>query len=235
MDTTGHFAKAFAKNGFVCAGFDMRGHGKSEGEDTESFKVIMEDSKLFISKTEETLRALFQGKDQKFLDNKFIWGMSMGGMMSIEMSRLDSSIKGAMLLCPAVTLGEDDLEKQAIIDLGKKSPESVFASTNDKSPCNNSNLWEDKESFIYQRSTKLRSGSAIAEHSIIAEKYLSEYETKFVIVIPGLDRTVPAIQQFAFFDNSKSKDKEVWLYENNRHAIIWEKEVYEIIDRLIVW
>lgn len=71
-----HVAEHFTKQGFAFTGFDLRGHGKSEGQrgHTPDYDTLMKDIFMFISMTREKY------KDVPI----FLYGHSMGGNLVIN-------------------------------------------------------------------------------------------------------------------------------------------------------
>jgi alpha-beta hydrolase superfamily lysophospholipase len=72
-----NIAKVFSKAGYEVIALDLRGHGKSGGKKgfLESPKILLDDIKQFIKQT-ETLG------EYKNIQNKFILGYSLGGLLS---------------------------------------------------------------------------------------------------------------------------------------------------------
>lgn len=71
-----HFAEAMNQSGFVLAAFDLRGHGKSEGQrgHTPSFGAYMEDISVFLAEVSKR----FPGFPV------FLYGYSLGGVLALN-------------------------------------------------------------------------------------------------------------------------------------------------------
>lgn len=90
-----HVAEYFTKAGYVITGFDLRGHGKSEGirGHAPSFDHLMDD----ITQGIDILRSNFPGLPV------FLYGHSLGGALVIYYSiTRDSNLAGVIATSPAL-------------------------------------------------------------------------------------------------------------------------------------
>ena len=93
-----HVAKALTKAGYNMAGFDLRGHGLSEGKrgHSPSFDCILDDVNLFLDQS----RSLF-GEDLP----SFLYGHSLGGLIVITFGlRRTANSAGVIATDPALAL-----------------------------------------------------------------------------------------------------------------------------------
>jgi alpha-beta hydrolase superfamily lysophospholipase len=87
------FSQFMAERGYAVYGYDLRGHGKSEGKQghTPSYEAYLDDITRLLRKSIEA----FPGKDI------FIFGHSMGGNLVINyLLRNNPKIKGVILTAP---------------------------------------------------------------------------------------------------------------------------------------
>lgn len=87
------FSHFMAEKGYAVYGFDLRGHGKSEGKrgHTPSYEAFLND----ITKLLQSSKEIFPGKDI------FLFGHSMGGNLVINyVLRYNPAIKGVILTGP---------------------------------------------------------------------------------------------------------------------------------------
>ena len=92
-----HVGRAFSKAGFSLLGFDMRGHGKSQGlrGHTRSYEILLNDLDAFIDQM-----------TKKYPDLPyFLYGHSMGGgvVMNFVMRR-KTGVKGVIATAPWIKL-----------------------------------------------------------------------------------------------------------------------------------
>jgi acylglycerol lipase len=110
-DRNGELAATLVKAGFVVHGYDMRGHGHSEGQRLlfEDFGLLVCDLNAFydmVLKEEEELRKKRAQGQQQQEGGKlpvFLWGHSIGGCVSsLWYMRLRRPINGLVLCAPAL-------------------------------------------------------------------------------------------------------------------------------------
>lgn len=228
-------AKSFAEIGCITVAYDYRGHGCSEGVNgtVEDFAYAIEDSKQFIKETEEYLITKFN-KNTEFLQNKFLCGISMGGLMCYILSKeKQSNFKGSIMFSPAVGFQGNWIKRTILKLIGSCCPQSVFPIDKKESlMCKNPGA---PDPIYIDTKVKFQQVKNILNYIEKCEKELKEYEAPFVIIIPGVDKLIPPLQMFEFYEGSKSKDKDVWYYENCWHAIYIEEEIFGILKRLHCW
>eukprot|EP00340_Litonotus_pictus_P004847 CAMPEP_0170532956 /NCGR_PEP_ID=MMETSP0209-20121228/77461_1 /TAXON_ID=665100 ORGANISM="Litonotus pictus, Strain P1" /NCGR_SAMPLE_ID=MMETSP0209 /ASSEMBLY_ACC=CAM_ASM_000301 /LENGTH=273 /DNA_ID=CAMNT_0010829879 /DNA_START=121 /DNA_END=942 /DNA_ORIENTATION=+ len=236
-------AKRFTEIGCICVAHDYRGHGLSEGsvKDIESFEDLISDSNVFINETENYLRKKYlvenNEKSIEFVSNKFICGMSLGGLLCFYLSVDNPKMfKGVIFLCPAVDTHEGGCMKFLVsmvacccpgIQLPKNTKESL--------ECKNPAYFEEKDPLIFDYNATFRTGDIIVCKMKEVQELFGKYEAPMVIVIPGVDKMVPAPKMYEFFEKSNSQNKEVHFYENMWHNVYAEQEVVEISERLAKW
>ena len=93
-----HVAEALTKAGYNLIGFDLRGHGLSEGQlgHTPDYEHIMDDVALFMQKSNE-----FFGSDHP----NFLYGHSLGGSIVLNYAlRQKPNLNGVISTDPALRL-----------------------------------------------------------------------------------------------------------------------------------
>lgn len=93
-----HIAEALTKAGYNLIGFDLRGHGLSEGQKghTPDYEHIMDDIALFMQKSNE-----FFGSDHP----NFLYGHSLGGTIVLNYAlRRKPELNGVISTGPALRL-----------------------------------------------------------------------------------------------------------------------------------
>lgn len=93
-----HIAEALTKVGYNLIGFDLRGHGLSEGKrgHTPDYDYIMDDVELFLEKSNE-----FFGGDHPH----FLYGHSLGGTIVLNYAlRHKPALRGVIATDPALRL-----------------------------------------------------------------------------------------------------------------------------------
>ena len=93
-----HIAKAMTKAGYHMIGFDLRGHGLSEGKrgHTPGFNTFLEDISIFLDESENILDASLP---------KFIYGHSLGGLLVLNYGlKHPEQLSGVIATDPALSL-----------------------------------------------------------------------------------------------------------------------------------
>ena len=93
-----HVAKSLTKAGYHMVGFDLRGHGLSEGKrgHTPGFDYFLEDISIFLDESKKILGASLPS---------FIYGHSLGGLLVINYGMLHpEKLSGAIATGPALKL-----------------------------------------------------------------------------------------------------------------------------------
>jgi len=250
--THAYLAIDYALLGCVVVGFDYRGHGQSEGTsgDIEGFQEIKEDALMFMRLTEEYFIKKYRehksssnqeysiSDKPSFLNNKFLWGLSLGGYLSYELSREKPlEYKGVILLSPAMKLRIFPYTMLPMKILASLFPKMALLKWLMKESLvqKNPSYFDKPDPLVFNTQVRIRSLFALMERVEQEKNKYREYETPFVIVIPGVDKLVPPIGQMEFFMEAKSKDKQVWYYPNAWHALIDEEEMIEINQRIQNW
>eukprot|EP00340_Litonotus_pictus_P009547 CAMPEP_0170516508 /NCGR_PEP_ID=MMETSP0209-20121228/2698_1 /TAXON_ID=665100 ORGANISM="Litonotus pictus, Strain P1" /NCGR_SAMPLE_ID=MMETSP0209 /ASSEMBLY_ACC=CAM_ASM_000301 /LENGTH=267 /DNA_ID=CAMNT_0010801407 /DNA_START=274 /DNA_END=1077 /DNA_ORIENTATION=- len=260
-----HIAKRFSDSGFVVVAYDYRSHGKSGGshKDIESFRKIMEDSNKFIIETESYLRKKYISiiekrreeknnnneksnlsseedtinmKSIEFVNKKFLIGISMGGLISIHLSKEHAQrFDGVMLLTPAVGTHVNCFTKFLAKSAVCCCSSMMMGVSNQKESTvsKNPNIFDHPDPLV---STEMALGGLLDVVSTIDQaKNIKGYEANFVLVQGGVDKFVPSLSAYDFYEKAISKDKDFWFYDNLWHGITAEEEFNEILEKLVSW
>jgi acylglycerol lipase len=94
-----HVAEYYQSKGYVVAAFDLRGHGKSQGQRGHyaSLEMALDDIKVFIDST----IAQFPGKPV------FLYGHSLGGVMVLNYAlKIMNNLTGVIATSPGLATGD---------------------------------------------------------------------------------------------------------------------------------
>ncbi len=108
------YFELLVKEGFAVLGFDIRGHGQTEGKrgTIASYNALLDDIEMALQKAKE----LFSDKPQ------FIYGHSMGGNLALNyLLRRQHKINGAIISSPWLGLtNEPNIVLKGIVSILKK-------------------------------------------------------------------------------------------------------------------
>jgi alpha-beta hydrolase superfamily lysophospholipase len=94
-----HVAEYYQSKGYVVAVFDLRGHGKSQGQRGHypSLEIALDDIRVFIDST----IAQFPGKPV------FLYGHSLGGVMVLNYAiKIKNNLTGVIATSPGLATGD---------------------------------------------------------------------------------------------------------------------------------
>ena len=233
-------ALEYSKIGVVTVTYDYRGHGQSDGTngDIEDFESIVNDSILFIESVENYFKDKFKGDNEKlkFLGNMFVEGLSMGGLMSYNVSkRFPHKFKGAILHAPAFDFNANSILKILIPLVNWCCPLMKVPRSDKPLAVKNPASFENPDPILDKTYIKLRTVSTMSKNMKQSQSEFHTYETPFVIIIPGCDKLVPPEIMLEFYEKSRSLDKQIMYYQDMWHATYVEEEIFDIVKRLVKW
>lgn len=240
--TSAFIAQNYADTGCVVVAYDQRGHGYSQGYlgDIENFQYLIDDAKKFMLETEQYFKTKYKDEKEKnrtnFLNNRFLHGLSMGGLLCYYLSKDKPEMyKGVVLFAPAVDIHPGCFLRFLIRILGTCCSCLTIPEDKESLLSKNPYLNEYPDPMVERTKISFRTVKTTLDFMEESQKQFSEYKASFVIVIPGVDKMVPPITMFDLFEKSKSLDKDCWYYPNLWHEIDFEEEIFEIMKRLGVW
>jgi alpha-beta hydrolase superfamily lysophospholipase len=226
--------------GVAFCSIEYEGHGKSDG----TLGLINDWDKLIddvASYFQEIALKKFHGKPV------FLMGESMGGAVAFSTyNRIPDVFRGVVFLCPMCKIGDDMLPAQWVIDFlvwmigptGTTSFLGFLPIAPAKGDMQNaSHKLQEKSDMIsrcptvFSRNPRLATARELIGVTQNINNSLKDFEAPFVVLHGKEDRvTDPALSQ-ALYDESKSKDKTIHLYEGMWHALT-SGEPDENIDRV---
>lgn len=225
-----HVAEAFNKVGFDVYTFDLRGHGKSGG--TKAFVKNIDEYR-------EDLEVVYNSvpKDLPF----FMLGHSMGGLITMVflMFRERNDIKGVVFSGAALEIGEDitPLTQKVISFIGKFTPKLRTVKLDAKILTRDPEQVKliDKDPLIYHGGTKAGLGLAIINAINAMKPQFKDFNFPVLIMHGGSDKLTNIDGSISLFDQCKTKDKTLKIWEGAFHEIFNEINRKEIIDYTATW
>jgi acylglycerol lipase len=210
------------RKGIAVVYIEIEGHGRSDGPMCliEDWDVMTNDVAEFFQQVKKTR---FQGKPF------FLMGESMGGAICYTVyNKMPDVFKGVVFQSPMCRISEDMLPPKFVVDILHKllDPRSItrglgylpIAPAEDKLQ---EYLGTNKESLamvdrcptLFSRNPRLTTAKTLLDVTTEISKTLSAFDAPFFIQHGSADKiTDPKLSQ-ALYDESKSKDKEIKLYE----------------------
>lgn len=226
-------ARSFAEIGCEVVAFDWRGHGKSPGSKglLPPFNILLNDCVKFV---------LEMHKHYKDLPI-YLSGGSLGACMCIHLQNHSKIhfIKGMILLNPALkpNIKCYCLGRCLAKTISKCFPGAHLIKADLRRFGKDQDLIEYLQANPYIYTGKIRVGTldTTSEGMHKAVGLLDSVNTPFVVVQGSKDQAVDPVMAQVLYDKALVKDKEIWVYENVTHALIFEKEFYEILERVKRW
>ncbi|OMJ83831.1 hypothetical protein SteCoe_15129 [Stentor coeruleus] len=224
-------AKYFAEVGCEVVAFDWRGHGKSEGLKglLPSFDITLEDCLKFFREMSEYFPNL----------PIFIVGGSLGACICIHIQNQIKNIQGMILFSPAI---KPNIKCQLFAGTMAKVVASLFpkmylikGDPNNFCPSEEVANYIEENPYIY--TGKVRAGT-IGTATRAMEKVVDLIDLisiPFVAIQGSNDKVIDPEMARIMCERALVEDKSFWMYENLSHALIFEKEIYEILERVQKW
>ena len=228
MNVVNHFVPL----GYAVYGLDHIGHGKSEGQRVfvERFTDFTDTLKMFF----DMIQGWQPGK------KVFILGHSMGGLISTTyLLDHQQELAGAVISAPAIKIGES--VSPAVIFIGKVlsslAPRSgllaLDASTISRDPEVVKAYVNDPLVYTGKTTARLAGEMVNAMQRVNAE--MSTITLPLIIVQGGQDKLVDPEGSKMLYENAKSADKTLKMYEGLYHEVFNEPEREVALGDVATW
>jgi len=239
--------KRLVRAGFALVTIEYEGHGRSDGLNgyIASLDNVVKDTADFFY---EITKERFPGK------KRFLMGESMGGAICYQnYNRNPSRWNGIVFVAPMCKVSDNMLPPDWVINLllrlmGPAGTETILGylpltpSKGDISLLSH-RLDEKRQMaitvpFVYGRVPRLNTAREILLMTKRITSSISDFDAPFLVVHGKDDKvTCPKLSQ-ALYDESKSKDKEIKLYEGMYHAITVgepDDEIEKLFKDVLKW
>ncbi len=226
-----HVAAAFNKIGLNVYGFDLRGHGKSEG--SQGYIDGFED---YISDTMTMITSL-QNQDVQI---DFILAHSMGGLI-LSSLLINNSINPKAVIFSSPMLMPDEGVPKILISLS--SLLSKILPTLRTIKVDATKIATDQETVIkYQKDPLIlhkglpaRTGKSFLDQMEWARSQLSKISLPFLVITGTADEVVNPAGAKYLYDHASSKDKEYLAFEGMYHELMNETNRDEVLKKITNW
>lgn len=239
-----HVANEYSQKGLISIGYDLRGHGKSEGinGNIEDIDEVLNDTE-YVIKTSILFLEEKYNENKAFLNNVFLSGVSFGGLLAYLFSqRIDNNesylkknmLKGVILYAPAFSLNISSLMRVIISIVNCiYSNYSIHISQTESDICKNPLIFEKPDPIVHNTIIKIGSINEILNATNKLSPQAFHYS--FIIICPAIDKLCKPSGMFDFFKNSISNDKTFVYYENLWHQVYNEEEIYNVLYLVNDW
>jgi alpha-beta hydrolase superfamily lysophospholipase len=214
------FATNLAEEGWTVVGWDLRGHGKSEGKRgyVEDFNHYALDLDAFI----KFIKAQIHKRELSL----FLFGHSMGGLITLKslVQTAPSGIKALCLSSPAlgVSVVVPKFKVKAAHFLSDWAPKMTLYNE-----INFHDLHRDKDLIKKYEQDPLRHEKIsprlyLGMMSSIDEvmRHASDVHIPLIMQLAGNEKVVSTPESQKFYELVSSKKKEIHVYQDSRHEIL---------------
>jgi alpha-beta hydrolase superfamily lysophospholipase len=226
-----HVAAAYGAAGYALLGFDLRGHGKSEGQrgHTPSYQAILDDMTDFIGQACERYPNL----------PVFLYGHSMGGnLVANYVLRFKPSIKGALVTSPWLRLA---FEPPTIQKTLAQVMQSIYPSFSQATGLDATTLSRDQAIVEAYKADPLVHGLTTAraffcffEAGFYAIEHAAELTSPMLLMHGTADRLTSA-EGSKEFAQKAGKTVTLKLWDGFFHETHNEPEKAQVIQTMLDW
>lgn len=229
-----HVGKVMTDAGYVLAGFDLRGHGRSGGArgHTGSLDAYMQD-----------IRQFFQEMSQRYPDlPRFLYGHSLGGLLTLTYSiQYGAGLKGVMITSAALS---SPLQMQKVKVATARILGSLLPTVTLPSGLEAAALSHDPEVVqkylsdpLVHSSTSLGFGKAALQAVDLCFARAREFPAPLLMMHGTGDRIAycSGSETFAQLVRAAGADVTLMLWNDLYHELHNEPEKAEIFQRMIDW
>jgi acylglycerol lipase len=223
-------AAELVKRGIAVYAFDLRGHGRSEGDRVwvEKFDDYLEDLGTFLDR----VRKEEPGKPL------FLFGHSMGGaIVTLYTLTREPYIQGLVLSAPAI-----HVDVAGVVSGSTKALGSVFsglpvlsldAADFSRDPATVEDQRTDP--LIYQPSGPARTAAELFRSMDRIDALADELTVPLLLMHGSADKVTDPHGSQSLYDRAKSKDKTIKLYPGLYHDILHEPEKAQVTADFVSW
>mmetsp|Transcript_11966 Transcript_11966/g.34460 ORF Transcript_11966/g.34460 Transcript_11966/m.34460 type:complete len:432 (+) Transcript_11966:127-1422(+) len=216
------------RRGIAVVMIEYEGHGRSDGYlglITDWDKLIDDTSSFF----EQTSKKRFPSVPM------FLMGESMGGAVAyFTYNRNPKLYQGVVFVCPMCKIGDDFLPPQWVIDLFRKlaGPKGTASTLGFLPIAPSAGIDIDlsirplKQAMLtafpvdYVRRPRLATARELLDATVHISNNLKNFDAPFIVQHGSMDRITDPRLSKALYDESKSKDKTIRLYDGMFHSLL---------------
>ena len=233
-----HVADVLADHGYTVSVYDLRGHGRSEGE------------KVYVSSFDEYLEDLARVLDRVRLSNPveslFVFGHSMGGTIAaLATIRRTCTVGGLILSAPAIGLGDDVPPWMVGVSqfLGRVVPRLPLMAVPFGGLCRDPEVVarHAADPLVYRERLGARPGAELAPRGELAramqevQRRMGEITLPVMILHGGDDHLVSPDGSRDLYAGVGSSDKTLKVYDGLYHEVCNEPERGRTLADMVGW
>jgi acylglycerol lipase len=227
-----HVIEALVEAGYFVLAMDHRGHGKSDGErfNVERFDYFVKDLHRFVR----------LARDEQPELPLFMLGHSTGGLIAIHyVVQHEDELDGLVLSAPALSIGHraSPLLRKIGPIVARIAPSMRLVGGVESHLSRDpevQQLW-DSDPLTHKGGAKARMANELYQASLKAQKQLHRINPPLLVMHGTADRaTTPDLSQ-RLYEQARSEDKTLKLWDECWHEIFNEINKVEIVQYAIDW
>jgi alpha-beta hydrolase superfamily lysophospholipase len=214
-----HVAKELCEDGWKVVGWDLRGHGRSEGK-----RGFVKHLSNYIADLHVLLQSVIKPKEPLVM-----FGHSMGGLVTVRYNQLKKpNISAICLSSPALGLSVRVPKlKEALAHVAVKWVPTLTMYNEIKYE----DLTRDEDMLKSHYSDTLRHDKispglflSMVENFSLAQDAAAEIQVPVLLQLSGEDRLVSTDAAHDFFDKLPSRDKQLHIYPDSLHEVFNDRD-----------
>jgi acylglycerol lipase len=228
-----HVAEELTRNGYAVSTFDLRGHGRSQGDPrtfVRSFDEHLDDLERFLSRVRER----HSGRPL------FLFGHSMGGTIATLFAiARQPEIRG--LLLSGASLKLSDNYSPSLITLAKiislVLPKLRLIKLDASAVSRDAEVVREyvTDPLVYHGGIPARTGAEMNRAMERIRQRMETLEEPLLIMHGTCDLLADPEGSRQLYDRAESDDKDLRLYEGLYHEILNEPEKAQVLADMVEW
>jgi acylglycerol lipase len=228
-----HVAEELTRNGYAVSTFDLRGHGRSQGDPrtfVRSFDEHLDDLERFLSRVRER----HSGRPL------FLFGHSMGGTIATLFAiARQPEIRG--LLLSGASLKLSDNYSLSLITLAKiislVLPKLRLIKLDASAVSRDAEVVREyvTDPLVYHGGIPARTGAEMNRAMERIRQRMETLEVPLLIMHGTCDLLADPEGSRQLYDRAESDDKDLRLYEGLYHEILNEPEKAQVLADMVEW
>lgn len=228
-----HVAEELTRNGYAVSTFDLRGHGRSQGDPrtfVRSFDEHLDDLERFLSRVRER----HSGRPL------FLFGHSMGGTIATLFAiARQPEIRG--LLLSGASLKLSDNYSPSLITLAKiislVLPKLRLIKLDASAVSRDAEVVREyvTDPLVYHGGIPARTGAEMNRAMERIRQRMETLEVPLLIMHGTCDLLADPEGSRQLYDRAESGDKDLRLYEGLYHEILNEPEKAQVLADMVEW
>jgi alpha-beta hydrolase superfamily lysophospholipase len=242
----GEYQRLVLQGNIAIVAIEYEGHGLSDGllAYIEDFTTVIDDVSSYFSYVLQS-NTLFQNK------SAFLIGESMGGAIAYDVqNRIPHLIHGVVLICPMCKISDEMLPSPIVVDCLKRLLELLpwigYLPISPSKQNLDNVTYKVRSKYIeasmsplnYNHPMRLTTARELLDATQRISETLYDFDTSFLVIHGANDVVTDPLMSQHLYDESKSIDKTIKIYDNMWHALTsgeTDTDIDIVFNDIIQW